>query len=201
MKISFLWFLNRFTYIYFKGLIVEFSSSQRAVSQRIFVLSPINTAMLRVLPLNDIYRPVGKFVNVEFGNPKRRNCEGMGICNVELAGSVSSLRAHRCKACFSQAFLSYSPRKGRVQLEFRRRDISSRAYTTQFKNGLFRVEEDVAFPQELIQACGLPKDAIIKRGLYPIQEKGGRLRFVLPLGYSAKMPFLGITDHRISSTF
>ncbi len=157
--------------------------------------------MLRILPLNDIYRPVGKFVNVEFGNPKRRNCEGMGICNVELAGSLRSLQSRRCKACFAQAFLSYTPNKGKVQLEFRRRDISTKAYKKQFSNGLFRIEEDVVFSQVLIQACGLPKDAVVKRGLYPIQERGGRIRFVIPLGNSARMPFLGITDHRISSTF
>ncbi len=140
-------------------------------------------------------------MNIEFGNPKRRDCEGMGICNVELAGTMNTLRAHRCKACTVQAFLSYTPRNGKVQLEFRRRDIRTCTYNKQFKNGLFRIEEDVAFPEELIQACGLPAESSIKQGLYPIEEKGGRLRFMLSLGLSAKMSFSGITDSRIPTTF
>lgn len=184
-----------------KGLIVDYPSSHKPIIYPTFVVSPINMQMSRILPFNKIYQPIGKFVNVEFGNPKRRNCEGMGICNVELTGSVRSLQSDRCTACFSQAFLSYSPRNGSVQLEFRRRDISTRAYSLQFSNGLFRIEEDVVFSQELIQVCGLPKNAIVKKGLYTVQEKGGRLRFALPLGHSVRMPFLGITDHRISSNF
>jgi len=156
--------------------------------------------MSRILPFNDLYRPVDKYVNVEFGNPRKRDCRGVGICNVELAGSLPSLNACRCKSCSSPAFLSYTPRNNKIQLHFRRKAISYQVYHQQFRNGLFRLEEDYIFAKDFVRKCGLPTDARIKRGLYPIQEKGDHLRIYFPIGTATNLPFLAITDHRFPQT-
>lgn len=142
---------------------------------------------------------MGKFVNIEFGNPKKRDCEGMGICNVELADASKSINAC-CRACFSLAFLAYSPEMEEVQLLLNRKDVSYRAYKKQFSDGLFRVETDFVFSLDLIRAFGLPEGAAVKQGAYPVQEIEGKLCLSFPIATTKELSLQIIHNRRFAAT-
>ncbi|MEM9261748.1 MAG: hypothetical protein AAGA62_19055 [Bacteroidota bacterium] len=153
--------------------------------------------MSRILPFNSAYQLVGKFVNIEFGNPKKLDCQGLGICNVEMAGISPSASSSRCSRCVTKALLYYSPIDQKVSFQLRRRDINDCAYARHFDNGRFRVEENYLFPASLTLACGLPSGATIKQGIYPYQERGGHLRIQFPAVIAATQ-YGGPFTHQLS---
>ncbi|MBC6996646.1 hypothetical protein QWY85_08975 [Neolewinella lacunae] len=138
--------------------------------------------MSRIISFTDLYLPAGKYVNVEFGNPKKKDCQGLGICNMDFSGTpVRALGA--CQGCRrTGAMVYYDGRAGKVELHFRRRDICAGSYARQFKGGRFTVEEHFHFTPALAQHCGLPEGSTILRGQYAYEEKGGHLRILIPLG-------------------
>lgn len=154
--------------------------------------------MSRILPFNRAYELVGKFVNIEFGNPKKLNCQGLGICNVEMAGILPGAHLGCCDGCSTTALLYNSPFNQEVSLQLRRRDIHDCAYARHFSDGRFRIEEEYVLPSSVTRACGLPSGASLKRGIYPFEEKGGHIRIKFPAVVAA-IPYGTALAHQYSS--
>lgn len=136
--------------------------------------------MFRILPFLSTHRTVGKFVQVEFGNPKKLNCDGFGICTVEMAGHEQLAQRSCCNHCNAMAHLSYVHSGNALILQFRRRDLTDKAYARHFAGGAFLIEEEFSVPPVIARACGLPQPAVFPRGRYSFKESGGRLRIKFP---------------------
>jgi hypothetical protein len=156
--------------------------------------------MPRISPFLSFHRPVGKFVQVEFGNPKKRDCAGFGICNVEDASHPQLVRRACCEECKTMAHLSYIRLNKRLVLQFRHADLSSKAYARHFAGGAFLIEEDFFVPPAIVRACGLPLGAVFPRGRHFFREEGGHLKISfsnIPMASRtfpiASLPQIGLT--------
>ena len=157
--------------------------------------------MSRILPFLNSHRPVGKFVHVEFGNPKKRDCAGFGICNVEMTGSQRQAQRPCCEHCKAIGHLSYVRPGNRLVLQFRRTDLTNKAYARHFAAGAFLLEEDFSIAPAIAQACGLPQSAVFLRGRYPFREWGGNLQISFPNTSVAShaFPILSLPRIRLNS--
>lgn len=121
-------------------------------------------------------RRTGRLVQVEFGNPKKRDCAGLGICNVEMIGHQRLTKRPCCEHCKATAYLTYVRRDNEIVLHFRRADLTDKAFARHFKDGVFRVEEDFFLPSSVARACGLPRNAVLPRGRYHLRGSEGHLQ-------------------------
>ena len=132
--------------------------------------------MSRILPSLSYHRPVGKFVQVEFGNPKKQDCAGFGICNVEMIGHQRPVQRSCCEHCKAIGHLSYVRSENGLVLQFCRADLTDKTYARHFAAGVFLIEEDFSIPPAIARACGLPQYAVFPRGRYPFRKRGERLQ-------------------------
>jgi hypothetical protein len=119
-------------------------------------------------------------VQVEFGNPKKRDCAGLGICNLEMLGHQWPARKACCEHRRAVGHLSYIRSGNEFVLQFRRSDLDDEAYARHFVAGAFLLEEDFSIPPAVVQACGLPRSALFPRGQYPFLEWEEQLRISFP---------------------
>lgn len=157
--------------------------------------------MFRISPSLNINRPVGKFVRVEFGNPKKLDCAGVGICNVEMGGHLQPSYLSCCNDCKAIAHLSYSRRDNHIALQFRRADLTDKAYARHFASGVFFIMESLAVPPSIARACGLPLRAVFLQGRHEFKEQGGFLVLKIPNAPLAVRPATGLYLPQITLNF
>lgn len=106
-------------------------------------------------------------IEIEIGR-RKRECKGLGICNVSIDGKVINWGSEPSKAR-AVAWIE----GGNLRVEFDKNTIESGTFQTFFASDYFKMEEEFDLPAEVASALGI-SSYTIKAGTYPFAQSAER---------------------------
>lgn len=135
---------------------------------------------------NEIKAQLEFFADVEFGNPKTKDCRNFGICRIHALVKTKYNNKRSCKKCSTITKITVFNRH-HVSMDFLRSNIQSCTYKKYFATNTFRIEEAYTYTSEKEE-----HNFKITKGSYPI-IKGKQLLKVIFKSNT-------VTAHNVSDT-
>ena len=115
-------------------------------------------------------------VSVSFIIARRRDCEGFGICNLEIAVSLE-----RSNSCSGAMYLDDFNKSIMVLEIDKLRGVSAETYKKYFSSGTFLMEDDSPIPSEVMSSLGLIGSKTLVAGKHRVTERNGILFVSIPV--------------------
>jgi len=115
-------------------------------------------------------------ISISFIIARRRDCEGFGICNLQVAASLE-----RVNSCSGVMYLD-DFNKNIIVIEIDKlKGISAEGYKKYFSSGVFLMEDDSPIPTEMVSSLGLIGKRILVAGKHSVVERSGILYVSIPI--------------------
>ena len=115
-------------------------------------------------------------VTISFTVARRRDCDGFGICDLVISGSVRTGNKGN-----GVLYLDDASRNTLVMEINKSTGITLECYNKYFKSGLYIMEDDFPIPSEITSALEVSGMKTIPAGRHKIVEKNGILYVYFPV--------------------
>ena len=112
--------------------------------------------------------------DVVFGSPSA-DCSGTGVCKISAYAAVNQFDKKKDNCRHAPGILIPLEGGEGVSLVFAREMLCIKLFRSQFRNGIFTVNESCTLPQDIVAALSL-KINRLKPGNYKVEEAGGFFR-------------------------
>lgn len=100
------------------------------------------------------------------------DCDGFGMCILEQKTEQALETCIKYDNCL-QAEVGYDDRE--ISFFFSQKNMKDAIYIKHFTTENFRIDKDIALPEDINSAIGCPVGTVIPVGKYPIYEEGGKI--------------------------
>jgi hypothetical protein len=115
--------------------------------------------------------------DVVFGSPSA-DCSGTGVCKISAFATMPAKEIEQAGCLHAPGVLIRAENGASVSLLFAREMLCVKLIRTQFRNGVFILNDAFVLPTEITVALCLKFNTLLP-GRYPVEENGGfyRIKF------------------------
>ncbi|MEM6320175.1 MAG: hypothetical protein AAF960_21065, partial [Bacteroidota bacterium] len=131
---------------------------------------------------NQMEEPNHFLAEVEFGNPKTKDCRNFGICRIHAIGKTKYNNKESCQGCTTIAKITVFNRH-HVAMDFLQSHLPAHVYQKYFSTNAFLVNEDYQYTSE-----DGTLNFTIPKGRYPIRKKSRLFKVIFKVVGSRFVP-------------